>query len=633
MDPGPGPDRVVEPGRWVELAGIEPRPRWSRRLVALALTAITVIGVLSWRLADLQVLQGARFNSLAEVNRVHRIPIVAERGVIYDRHGKQLVVNDPAWSLQVTPVALPANRARAGVEIRSLAVLAGLTETELRSRLQLDPDPYRPLSIREGLTNREAETVQERLPELPGVSLKQVPVRRYLAPELYGHLLGYTGRIDAEQYARLRDRGYLPDESIGKAGVEAGLESVLRGTNGWDEVETDANGQVNRVLQSQPAIPGRSVYLTIDDNLQQSVATALREGLAKAGSKAGASVSVDPRDGEVLAMVSYPNYDDNVFARGISQVDYDRLVKDPAHPLFDRAIAGEYPPGSTFKMITGSAALQEGRLTSTQLLPCPANLHFGNWVYWNWAHYDMGLMNVLKAIPTSCDTFFYEVANRIGPDTLANYARAFGYGAATGIELPGQSAGVAPGADYKPTVCPYPAGTPDCLWNVGDTVTMGIGQSYLLTTPLIQAMYVATLANGGTLLRPTLVHQVSDGAGKVLSRSRVEVVRQVPVSAQNLELMRSGMHDSLNGPWGTAAIAKSLGFDWTGGCKTGTAQFGGSGADLPSHAWFIDFAPYDNPEFASATILEGAGFGEFVAEPVAIKFLNYYHQHQAEIRS
>ena len=602
-------------------------------MAALALIAVTVIGVLSWRLADLQVLQGSRFNSLAEVNRVHRIPLLAERGVIYDRHGKQLVVNDPAWSLEVTPVALPANRVAAAAEIRSLAQLAGLTEAELRTRLKLDPDPFRPLAIKEGLTNREAETVTERLPGLPGAMLKQVPVRRYLNPELYGHLLGYTGRIDQEQYRLLKGAGYLPDESIGKSGLEAGLEDTLRGTNGWQDVETDANGQVNRVLRSEAPIPGRSVRLTVDDGLQQTMAAALKSGLAKAGSRAGASVAVDPRNGEVLGIVSYPNYDDNAFARGISQADYDKLLKDPAHPLFDRAIAGEYPPGSTFKMITGSAALQEGRLSSSQLLPCPANLRFGNWVYWNWAHYDMGLMNISKAIPTSCDTFFYEVANRLGADTLATYAKAFGYGARTGIELPGQSAGVAPGTGYKPTVCQFPAGTPDCNWNVGDTVTMGIGQSYLLTTPLIQAMYAATLANGGLLLRPTLVHQVTDGAGKTLATSKIVSVRQVPVSAQNLEVLRAGMHESLNGPWGTAAIAKSLGFNWSGGCKTGTAQFGGSGADLPSHAWFIDFAPYDNPEFASATILEGAGFGEFVAEPVAINFLNYYHAHQAEIRA
>jgi penicillin-binding protein 2 len=332
-------------------------------------------------------------------------------------------------------------------------------------------------------------------------------------------------------------------------------------------------------------------------------------------------------------MVSVPGYDDNLFARGISEADYSRLLNDPGKPLYDRALAGEYPPGSTFKMITGSAALQEGKITSGTQLACPANLKFGAWTYWNWAHYDMGAMNVVKAIPTSCDTFFYQVANLLGPETLATYAADFGYGAKPGIELPGAGSGVAPTPAYKLQVCSYPTGTPDCGWNVGDTVTMGIGQSYVLTTPLIQAMYAAALGNGGTLLRPTLIHEVADGAGKVLSTVHPEVVRQVPVDPANLELLRSGMHQSLTGTWGTAAIARSLGFKWDGGAKTGTAQYGGSGVDLPSHAWFIDFAPYQDPEFASATILEGAGFGEYVAEPVAIGFLNYYYVHRAEIHT
>ena len=192
---------------------------------------------------------------------------------------------------------------------------------------------------------------------------------------------------------------------------------------------------------------------------------------------------------------------------------------------------------------------------------------------------------------------------------------------------------MAPTPDFKLQVCPYPAGTPDCGWNVGDTVTMGIGQSYVLTTPLIQAMYAAALGNGGSLLRPTLVHQVTDGAGRVLSVSHRQVVRQVPVEPQNLDLLREGMHQSLTGPWGTAAIARSLGYHWDGGCKTGTAQYGGTGVDLPSHAWFIDFAPFNDPEFASSTILEGAGFGEFVAEPVAINFANWYFNHRDQVRA
>ncbi len=623
----------LELGRWVELAGIEPRARWTARLAALTIAIVALSSVLVWRLADLQLVQGGAFARQALINRVHRIPLSADRGVIYDRHGTQLVINQPAWSVAVTTVALPADARRRAAVLGRLAELAGMTRAELDARLAEDADAYRPFALRSGLDDEQAQTVNERLPGLPGVSLQRVPVRRYLQPELYGHLLGYVGPLDATEYRALRSKGYQSDEVVGKTGLEAGLESLLRGRDGWQDAETDANGQVVKVLRELPAVPGRSIYLAIDAGLQQAVHDALVAGLRKAGSKAGASVVTDPRTGEILAMVSIPGYDDNLFARGISQADYSKLLADPAKPLYDRTIAGEYPPGSTFKMITGSAALQEGKITTGSQLACPAKLTFGAWTYWNWAHYDMGLMNVVKAIPTSCDTFFYQVANLLGPDTLATYANDFGFGAKPGIELPGASAGVAPTPGFKLQVCPYPAGTPDCRWNVGDTVTMGIGQSYVLTTPLIQAMYVAALGNGGTLLRPTLVHQVTDGAGKVLATAHPEIVRQVPIDAQNLEPLRSGMHQSLTGTWGTAAIARSLGFNWDGGGKTGTAQFGGTGADLPSHAWFIDFAPYDNPEFASATILEGAGFGEFVAEPVAISFLNYYHSHRVEVHA
>jgi penicillin-binding protein 2 len=618
-------------GRWVELAGIEPRARWTRRLAAFAILAVGLSSVLVWRLADLQLLQGPSFARLALVNRVHRVPMMAERGVIYDRHGTQLVINQPAWSVAVTAVALPSDRGRRAAELAQLAGLAGMSDADLAAKLAADTDGYRPFAILTGLDDTRAQTVNERLPRLPGVSLQHVAIRRYVDPDLYGHLLGYVGPINADEYKTLKGKGYLADEVVGKSGLEAGLEDLLRGSDGWQDVLTDATGQVVKVLREQPPIPGRSVYLSIDAGLQKSVHDALVEGLKKAGSKAGASVVTDPRTGEITAMVSVPGYDDNLFAKGISQADYTRLLNDPTKPLYDRALAGEYPPGSTFKMITGTAALQEGKITSETQLACPANLKFGAWTYWNWAHYDMGSMNVVKAIPTSCDTFFYQVANLVGPETLATYAADFGYGAKPGIELPGAGAGVAPNPAFKLQVCPYPAGSPDCGWNVGDTVTMGIGQSYVLTTPLIQAMYAAALGNGGTLLRPTLVHQVADGAGRVISTSRPEIVRKVPVDAPNLELLRSGMHQSLTGSWGTAAIARSLGFKWDGGSKTGTAQFGGTGVDLPSHAWFIDFAPYQNPEFASATILEGAGFGEFVAEPVAIGFMNYYYAHRSEI--
>jgi penicillin-binding protein 2 len=331
-------------------------------------------------------------------------------------------------------------------------------------------------------------------------------------------------------------------------------------------------------------------------------------------------------------MASYPNYDNNAFARGISQAEYDKLLADPAKPLYDRALAGEYAPGSTFKMVTGSAGLEDGKISPSTLLGCPSHLSFGSWTYWNWAKYDFGAMSVARALNTSCDTFFYQVAERVGPDSLARFARAYGYGAVPGIEIPGARAGVVPSPAYKQAICATP-GLPDCGWNAGDTVTMGIGQSYVLTTPLIQAMYAATLANGGVLMRPTLVHAVTDGAGKTLRVAEPEPIGELPLSASNLETLRAAMGQSLTGPWGTAAIARYLGFKWDGGCKTGTAQYAGSGIDLPAHAWFVDFAPYNRPSFASATLLENGSSGEHYAEPPAIRVLNYYMQHRSEINA
>lgn len=581
-------------------------------------------GALLVKLAELQVVQGSELQRQALVNRVHRIPLRADRGVVYDRHGKPLAVNQPAFSVQVTVAALPIRHAQREAEIAELARLSGGQAAGFETQLDLAEDPYRPLDLRDGLTPVQAQAVRERLPHLPGVHLAETPVRRYLEPDLYAHVLGYTGKIDADRYRKLRPLGYLPDESVGKAGLEEGLESILRGRDGWEDVETDANGQIVRVLRMQPPVAGQDVYISIDDGLQQEAAKRLKEGLSKAGSLAGAYVAVDPRDGEVLALVSYPSYDDNLFAAGISEADYKRLLDDPGKPLYDRAIAGEYPPGSTFKMVTGIAGLQEGVIAPNTILGCPSHLTFGHWTYWNWAHYDLGPMNVVKAIPTSCDTFFYQVADRLGPDRLASYASQFGFGQVTGIELPGQATGVAPTPDYKLQVCPYPAGAPDCSWNEGDTVTYGIGQSYVLATPLIEAMYAAAMANGGTLLRPTLVHEITDASGEPVRRAQARIVREVDADPDNIQLLRQGMNQCLNGPWGTAAIAKSEGFHWDGGCKTGTAQFGGSGVDLPSHAWFIDFAPYNGPRYASATILENGGFGEYTAEPASIPILDYF---------
>ena len=600
--------------------------------MAGGLIVLLAVSALAVRLVQLQVGQHGRLAAMGVETRVHRLVLEADRGVVYDRHGLQLAGNAPAWALRVLPAALPADAVRRQAELAEVARVSGVAEPTLGALLAKAPDLYLPVTVKTGLTAEQAQAISERLPELTGFELDRTPVRTYADWPDFGHVLGYTNRLNAEEYARLKTLGYLPDETAGKAGVEAGLESLLRGRNGWADLETSAAGLAVRTVAQDPASPGDSVYLSIDAALQQAVGQYLRDALKSAGVRAGAAIVVDPRDGELLALVSAPSYDPNQFTAGISSAAYQRLLQDPSKPLYDRALAGLYPPGSTFKMITAAAGLQEGRIAADSVLPCPASIAYGGWTYRNWAGYDMGPMNLEKAIAVSCDTFFYRVADSVGDMALARYARAFGYGTAPTIEIPGAQAGLVPDEDWQAAQC-QASGAPGCRWNPGETLTMGIGQSALLTSPLIQAMYVSAVANGGTLLQPTVVSQVRAPGGQVINSAHAAPVGAVPISPANLEVVREGMRQCLQAPYGTGFLFRNDRFQYDGGCKTGSAQFGGSGTDLPLHAWFTFFSPYANPEIAIVVLVEGGGEGHDTAEPVAVKIADYYYSHRAQIRA
>jgi penicillin-binding protein 2 len=595
--------------------------------VVVVLALLTA--VLEVRLAQLQVGQGAQLSAAAEQYRVHRLVLDADRGIIYDRHGAQLVVNQATWRLDLVPAALPVDAGRRAAEISTVARLGGVAEPQLRQLLARAPDLYLPVLVKDGLDHTQALVFQERLPELPGVQLTPRAFRLYTDPLTFAHVIGYTGRIDQDEYRLLRQQGYRADGNIGKTGLEAGLETLLRGQDGWADVEASSRGEMVRTLASQEPVAGRDVYLSIDSGLQRAVRDYLEAGIRAAKVRAGAAVVVDPQTGEVLALVSLPSFDSNLFTRGISASDYQRLIQDPARPLNDRALAGVYPPGSTFKMITAAAALQEGRINADTVLPCPPAITYGGWVYRNWAGYDMGRMDLVKAIAVSCDTYFYVAADLVGDVALAAYARAFGYGRSPGIEIPGAAAGLAPDRNWLLSTCP--AGQ-TCTWNPGETLTMGIGQSYTLTTPLIQAMYVSAVANGGRLLEPTLTHQVRDPSGKPTRSMQPRLVQQVPVSAANLGVVKEGMRQCLQASYGTGFLFRLDGFKYDGGCKTGTAQYGGSAETLPTHAWFTFFAPYDQPEIAIAVLVEGGGEGHEAAEPIAVKIADYYFAHREQVR-
>ena len=623
---------MIEAGRWVELGGATPKPRWSARLIAMAMLVVLVVAGLAIKLAQLQVSEGTLLAALARANTVHRIVLQAERGIIYDRHGEALVANTPVWSLEVVPAALPANAVSRASELAELARTTGGAEEQLVASLA-GADPYAHVRIGPNLDQAHYLAVSERLPQLAGVSVAEHAIRIYADPLIFGHVLGYVGPLTDADVKRLQPLGYQPNEVVGKVGVEAGLETRLRGTDGWADVEVDARGRIVRTLVTQPPVAGDAVYLTIDAALQRATAQSLTAGLQRDGKTAGASVVIDPRTGEVLALVSLPGYDTNLFTRGISQVDYSKLLTDPDRPLLNRAIAGQYAPGSTFKMVTAVAALQEGKITPQTLLGCPSYINVNGWIYHNWAGYNLGDMNVAKALALSCDTFFYQVAAMVGDVTLARYARAFGFGQAKDIELPGVEPGLVPDRIWKQLQCGVPDLNSDaCRWSQGDTLTFGIGQSDLLTTPLNQAVYVAALANQGQVLRPTLLHEVRNAAGRVIETQHPQVTGRVPASAANLEAAREGMREEINPPYNMNYWFRAAGVPADGGGKTGTAQWGGSGLDLPTHAWFLFFAPYVQPDIALSIFVERGGTAEVQAAPIGVDIMRYYNSNQAAIQ-
>jgi penicillin-binding protein 2 len=321
----------------------------------------------------------------------------------------------------VVRAGLPIEARARTAELADLARITSVPEEKLAATL-VAADPYASVRIGPDLSQAQQLAINERLPLLPGVSMVQSAVRTYVDPLVFGHVVGYVGPLNEADLKRLRPLGYRPGEVVGKVGIEAGLETFLRGQNGWADVEMDARGQIVRTVGMQAPVPGHSVYLSLDADLQRATANTLFAGLVRDRKTAGASVVVDPRTGEVLSLVSIPGYDTNLFTHGISKADYSRLLNDSDRPLMNRAIAGQYAPGSTFKMVTATAGLQEGKINANTLLGCPPYINLNGWIFHNWASYSLGQMNVAKALATSCDTFFYQVAAMVGDVTLAKYA-------------------------------------------------------------------------------------------------------------------------------------------------------------------------------------------------------------------
>ena len=600
-----------------------------QKLFYLGLVVFVVFAVLTLQLARLQLVRGGEYEARAETNRLRQIPITPSRGLIYDRYGLPLVENRATFAAAVVPADIPKDRqTEITIALQELVGVPAGDISRIIDQRRKSNDPFSPLVLKEGISEATAFALRERLSDLPGVRVVVQPRREYVDGPLLSHVLGFVGRIDEEEYARLRAAGYSLSDRLGKTGVELTYESVLRGAPGVKNVETDASGRELRVLDQTAAKPGSSVVLSIDLDLQKKVTEYLKAAMGS--SRNGAAVVMDVRSGEILALVSLPTYDNNIFTSNVDEQALQKLLTDPGKPLLNHAISEMYPPGSIFKQITGLAALQEGiahagtQITSRGYIQVP-NQYNPSVVYTfkDWAA--LGTLDFYRGVAMSSDVYFYylaggysengkEVFQGLGATKLARWARKFGLGAPTGIDLPGETSGIVPDPEWKEKAIGEP-------WVLGDTYNFGIGQGFVATTPIQMVRVTAAIANGGDVLVPHVVKEIRDSSGKVLSGAHRVVQQNLNVDPRNFNVLREGMREAVVD--GTAKTAASRGVAVAG--KTGTAEFGERRPDgsYMEHGWFTGYAPFNDPEIAVVVFLD-QGNGALTAAPVAAKIFDYF---------
>lgn len=576
-----------------------------RRLVAVALVIVATLVVLSVRLYDLQVVNGAKYRVMSEDNRVLRLPVGAERGVIVDRNGVALVRNLPGFAVTVLPVDV-AKTGQEALAFRLGALLGrGGVDVEKQIADQRIRNPYEPVTVSERPIGRElALLLSERADRFPGVRVVAETVRFYESATLYAPIMGYTGPVTEAELETRREAGYLPQDDIGRTGLERVYEKYLRGQYGWREIERDAGQRELRELAVVAPVRGSDVVLTLDDRLQKILADELTRGVAAKKYSQAVGLAMDPRNGEILAMVTVPGYDNNMFIEGITQKQMDALNLDWRRPLVNKAIGEIYPPGSTYKLVTGLAALSEGVANRGTTVNVATNvLTVGGFSFFDWrAH---GIVDFVNGFAYSSDIYFYTLAGGnpntgrvgVGPEKLAEYARALGFGAPTGVDLPGEEVGILPDPAWKQAELGE-------AWTLGNTYQAAIGQGFVAVTPLQLLNAYAAVANGGTLQTPHFLKEVRDAAGNVTFVNRPKPQRELPIKDENLALIREGARKVV-----TSGMAFMPNPKVVVAGKTGTAEFGMSAGvdrsgrnELEFHNWFVSWVPKTDPQGTDAEI-------------------------------
>ncbi|HEX9664740.1 MAG TPA: penicillin-binding protein 2 [Patescibacteria group bacterium] len=586
---------------------------------------IVLLAVLLLRAVYLQIIQGDYYQLIAETNRIRLVPIKAPRGVIYDRHQRQLVQNNPNFALYLIPIDFPDEHDQ---QTKILTEIYQLIQEKMDLSLEeflisfqeklegLNKYSYQPILIHDNLEHNDAVLLKIKSGQLPGIVLDLESKRNYLFNNTISlsHLVGYLGRLNPDDYQSLKDKEYQYNDKIGVTGLEAVYEGFLRGLDGKKQVEVNALGKTIKTVAQEAAVEGASLVLAIDFELQSYAEETLKKYLELNDKSRAAIIIQDPSTGQVMTMVSYPPFDNNLFAGGISSQDYQALIGNSDQPLFNRAALGTYPSGSTFKPVVALAALEEAIISPSTTVLSQGGLRISSWFFPDWQAGGHGLTNVTKALAESVNTFFYMIGGGygdfegLGVNRITDYAQKFGFGDLTGIDLNHEKAGFLPSAEWKETVKQE-------QWYIGDTYHYAIGQGDVLVTPLQINNMMTVFANQGRLYQPSVAYGfIRNGDFKPVEPV---ILNQSFISPESLQTVRSGLRQAVT--YGTARGLNSLPVTAAG--KTGTAQW--SSLREP-HSWFTGFAPYEDPRLVITVLVEEGGEGTDIAVPVAREILNWY---------
>jgi penicillin-binding protein 2 len=586
-----------------------------RYLVAFAAVAFFVIVIFLWYL---QVIKGSDFRQMSTNNCIRIREDPAARGMILDRKGRLLALNRPSFEVYLVPEDLKEN-----LEVLVKAgQMLNMNPEEIKEKLQTQKKrtPFRPVKIKSDIEWNELARLETSRVHLPGLLVDVRPRRAYHYGQLASHLIGYLGEVDENELKQSKGTPYRMGAMIGKYGIESQWETDLRGVDGGRQIEVDALGREIKHLRSVESFPGNNLTLTIDFDLQKVAEEAFQE-------KTGALIAMDPKSGRVLAMVSKPSFDPDTFARNISSEEWKSLMENPFSPLQNKGIQGQYPPGSVFKIITAIAGLETGVITPNTQLTCKGVYPYGNRDFRCYKEGGHGTINLHRAIVESCDIYFYQVGLKVGVDAIAHYANELGLGRLTGIALPHEKSGIVPSTSWKKKRLGAP-------WYSGETLSLSVGQGYINTTPLQLLMLISAVANGGKLYLPQVAEKVEDIYGNTLKDYPPAEVAQADISEKTLHFIQEALMGAVNDPHGTGWACALKDFKVAG--KTGTAQVIKMAQDFKKgdmdrmplkfkdHAWFVAYAPFEDPIIAVVVLVEHGGYGGAAAAPIAKRVIERY---------